>query len=191
MRENAFDLTVQSASGDSRRGVANLAGRNFACALGSAGILSNKREGDGGTPMGRFPPRFVLYRADRLPPPRTTLPVRALDIDDGWCDQPGAPTYNSMVRLPHPYRHERLWREDHLYDLILVIGHNDAPPIAGRGSAIFLHLARENYGPTEGCIAFARADLLEILSTLTLASKVVVDLQPLPHGERSRAPASG
>ncbi|MGE0661110.1 MAG: L,D-transpeptidase [Reyranellaceae bacterium] len=174
MQEPTVNLLVQSASGDSRRGVASLAGRRFACALGSAGIVANKREGDGGTPTGRFPPRFVLYRADRLAPPRTVLKLRALEHADGWCDQPGAPTYNSMVRLPHPFRHERLWRDDHLYDLILVIGHNDAPPIAGRGSAIFIHLAREDYGPTEGCIAFAREDLLEILSLLTPESNVVV-----------------
>lgn len=191
MRGDDADLLVRSASGDSRRGVASLAGRSFACALGSGGIVADKREGDGGTPAGRFPPRFVLYRPDRIERPRTALPSRALHQDDGWCDQPFAPTYNCMVSLPHPFRHERLWREDHVYDLILVIGHNDAPPIAGNGSAIFVHVAREDYAPTEGCIAFARDDLLEILSRLTLQSKVVVNRQPLPHGERSRARASG
>jgi len=177
------DLIVSATREDRRRGLARVSPdasaegspRLYACALGRGGIVADKREGDGGTPVGRFPSRCVLYRADRIERPRTALPLRPLHRDDGWCDQPFAPTYNCMVSLPHPFRHERLWREDYVYDLILVIGHNDAPPIAGRGSAIFVHLAREDYAPTEGCIAFAREDLLQILSRLTPESEVVVD----------------
>jgi L,D-peptidoglycan transpeptidase YkuD (ErfK/YbiS/YcfS/YnhG family) len=168
-------LSVHSDRSDSRRGRAKLRdGRSFACALGKGGIRSDKREGDGATPLGRFGLRHVLYRPDREPAPQTGLPVRALTPEDGWCDEAGVAEYNSMVRLPFRHRHERLWREDHVYDLIVVIGYNDAPVIAGRGSAIFLHLARDNYAPTEGCIAFAREDMLAILAVLGPESEIEI-----------------
>lgn len=135
----------------------------FRCALGRAGVVSDKREGDGGTPAGCFPLRRVFYRADRLAAPDTALPTEALAPDDGWCDAPGHPDYNRRVRLPHPASCERLWREDRLYDLLVVLGHNDDPPVPGAGSAVFLHLRRPDGGPTEGCIALAAADLRTIL----------------------------
>jgi L,D-peptidoglycan transpeptidase YkuD (ErfK/YbiS/YcfS/YnhG family) len=168
-------LTVHSDRPDSRRGRAKLAdGRSFACALGKAGARADKREGDGATPLGRFGLRQVLYRPDREPAPQTRLPARALAPDDGWCDDPEAAQYNRMMRLPSLHRHERLWREDHVYDLIVVVGYNDEPVIPGRGSAIFIHLMREDCGPTEGCIAFARGDLLEILAALGPESEVEI-----------------
>ena len=150
--------------------------RKFRCALGKGGVAQNKREGDGATPLGIFPLRELLYRANRQAAPRTKLPLRALEPQDGWCDEPGAATYNRMVRLPHPHRHERLWRDDHVYDLIVAVGYNDDPVICGRGSAIFIHLMREDYAPTEGCIAFAREDLLEILAGLTPQSTIEIAL---------------
>jgi L,D-peptidoglycan transpeptidase YkuD (ErfK/YbiS/YcfS/YnhG family) len=169
-------LSVHSDRSDSRRGRAKLAdGRSFACALGKAGARADKREGDGASPLGRFGLRQVLYRPDREPIPQTGLPVRALTPADGWCDDPAVGDYNGMVRLPCPHRHERLWREDHVYDLIVVVGYNDAPVIAGHGSAIFLHLAREDYAPTEGCIAFSREDLLAILKELGPDSMVIIE----------------
>lgn len=168
-------LTVHSDRRDSRRGRAKLAdGRSFACALGKAGARADKREGDGATPLGGFGLRQVLYRPDREPIPQTGLPVRALTPADGWCDDPAVGEYNRMVRLPFPHRHERLWREDHVYDLIVVVGYNDAPVIAGRGSAIFIHLMREDCAPTEGCIAFARDDLLEIVAALGPESEIEI-----------------
>lgn len=139
-------------------------GRRYRAALGRAGIRADKREGDGATPAGSFPLRRLLYRPDRLDAPPTGLPVGALEPDAGWCDAPGDPAYNRPVRLPYPASAERLWRTDRLYDLIVVLGHNDAPVVAGRGSAVFLHLARADYGPTEGCIALALADLIEVLA---------------------------
>jgi L,D-peptidoglycan transpeptidase YkuD (ErfK/YbiS/YcfS/YnhG family) len=135
------------------------------CALGRSGVSASKREGDGATPAGDFPLRRVLFRADRLGAPATVLPASALQRDDGWCDDPEDPQYNRPVRLPYGGRHERMWREDGIYDLILVIGHNDDPVIPGHGSAVFVHLARPDFGPTQGCVAFARDDLLEILAT--------------------------
>ncbi len=135
------------------------------CALGRAGInyVNAKREGDGSTPCGRFPLRRVLYRADRIQRPMTGLPVQALTPADGWSDDPADPLYNRPVTLPHPYSHEALWRDDGLYDIIVVIGHNDDPVVLGHGSAVFIHVATPDYAPTEGCVALAAADLLELI----------------------------
>ena len=139
--------------------------RSFPCALGRGGILAAKREGDGATPAGTFPLRYLRYRADRLSRPATPLAAFAILPDDGWCDDPAdAAHYNRPVRLPHPSRCERLWREDALYDLLVVLGHNDAPPVPGLGSAIFLHVARPGYGATEGCVALTLPHLLYVVA---------------------------
>ncbi len=134
------------------------------CALGRGGVGRNKREGDGKTPVGRLPLRRVHYRPDRLDAPATALPVRALGEQDGWCDDPSDAAYNTLIRLPHPAHHERLWRDDHIYDVIVELGYNDDPVISGDGSAIFLHIAKADYAPTEGCVAIAMDDLLLLLS---------------------------
>lgn len=139
-------------------------GRRFACAIGWGGVSSNKCEGDGATPAGRFPLRRVLYRPDRLAPPRTALPLARLAPNDGWCDDPDHPLYNRPLRLPHSARHEELWRADHVYDLIVVLGHNDDPVVPGAGSAVFLHVAQPDYAPTAGCVAVAAGDLRAILA---------------------------
>ena len=133
-------------------------------AIGGGGLRPLKCEGDGGTPVGRFPLRLVLYRADRVPRPRTPLPVRVIGASDSWCDDPGHRNYNRLVRLTSPHGSESLKREDALYDLVLVLGYNDRPRVKGRGSAIFVHIAREGYTPTEGCVAFSRRDLPAVLA---------------------------
>lgn len=148
--------------------------RRFRCALGPAGPRRDKREGDGATPVGCFPLREVLYRPDRLEPPAGGLPRRALTPEDGWCDDPADPAYNRPVRLPYGARAERLWREDAVYDVIVVIGHNDDPPVAGAGSAVFLHVARPGYRPTEGCVALALDDLLTVLAQARPGDALVV-----------------
>jgi len=153
-----LDILVNAA------GELQWASRTCRCALGHGGVRIDKREGDGATPVGRFPLRRVLYRPDRLSAPTTLLPVAALSPDDGWCDDPADPQYNRPVRLPYAARHEELWRTDALYDVIVVIGHNDAPVVPGKGSAIFLHLATADYRPTRGCVALALPDLVEILA---------------------------
>lgn len=140
-----------------------LAGHVFRAALGPAGIRMHKEEGDGATPAGLLPLRRVLYRADRLPAPRCAVPIEPLAPEDGWCDAPDDTAYNRKVRLPYAASHEELWRRDAVYDVIGVLGWNDAPPMRGRGSAIFLHVARPDYAPTEGCIALALPDLLAAL----------------------------
>jgi L,D-peptidoglycan transpeptidase YkuD (ErfK/YbiS/YcfS/YnhG family) len=150
------------------------AGRNWRCALGKGGIRADKREGDGATPVGRFALRRVLYRPDRLGAPDTRLPVSSIAPDDGWCDDPRHPAYNRPVKLPFDVSHERLWRDDHLYDVIVVIGHNDDPPVPFMGSAVFVHVARPDWGPTEGCVALARDDLLALLAEAGPADEIEI-----------------
>ena len=132
-------------------------------ALGRGGVRAHKQEGDGATPAGLLPLRRALYRADRVARPRTVVPAMPLAPHDGWCDDPAHADYNRPVRLPHDGRHEALWRSDAVYDLIGVLGWNDAPVARGMGSAIFLHVARPDFAPTEGCIALAMLDLRHLL----------------------------
>jgi L,D-peptidoglycan transpeptidase YkuD (ErfK/YbiS/YcfS/YnhG family) len=145
-------------------GTFSLGTETFRAALGFGGIRPDKHEGDGGTPAGLLPLREVLYRADRLPAPLSAVPVRPLAPSDGWCDDPTRPAYNRPVQLPINASAEALWRDDASYDIIGVLGWNDDPPLPGQGSAIFLHLARFDYAPTEGCIALAREDLVIVLA---------------------------
>jgi len=134
-------------------------------ALGRGGVRGiDKQEGDGATPAGVLPLRRVLYRADRMPVPACAVPVEPIAPDDGWCDDVQHADYNRMVRLPHAARHEVLRRQDELYDVIGVLGWNDAPVRRGLGSAIFLHVARADYAPTEGCVALALPDLRQVLA---------------------------
>jgi L,D-peptidoglycan transpeptidase YkuD (ErfK/YbiS/YcfS/YnhG family) len=150
-----------------------LEGQVFQAAVGRAGVRADKQEGDNATPAGLLPLRRVLYRADRTPIPRTALPREPIAETDGWCDDPGHRDYNRAVRLPHPGRCEELWRRDGVYDILAVLGWNDAPVERGRGSAIFLHVARPGYAPTEGCVALAQADLRTVLAAGVTALRVV------------------
>jgi len=140
-----------------------LAGRAFRAAIGRGGVRPDKQEGDGATPAGTLPLRRVLYRADRVPPPACAVPLEPIGAQDGWCDDPAHPDYNRIVRLPHAARCEELWRSDGLYDIVGVLGWNDAPVERGRGSAIFLHVATGDFAPTAGCIALAALDLRAVL----------------------------
>lgn len=135
----------------------------YKCALGRSGLRLRKCEGDGASPVGTWALRHVLYRADRIMRPRTALPVAAIRPDDGWCDDPADSRYNRPVALPYPASCETMWREDGLYDVVVVLGHNDDPPVPGAGSAIFWHIARPDYGPTEGCVAVSMTDMMRIL----------------------------
>jgi L,D-peptidoglycan transpeptidase YkuD (ErfK/YbiS/YcfS/YnhG family) len=150
--------------------------RRMRCALGPAGVCAgeDKREGDGATPAGLWPMRRVLFRPDQGPLPKTALATAPIAPDDGWCDAPQDPAYNRPVKLPYPARAERMWREDRLYDLVIPLGYNDDPPVPRLGSAIFLHVARPDFSPTEGCVALARTDLEEILSLAEAESAIEV-----------------
>ncbi|MET3664228.1 L,D-transpeptidase family protein [Caulobacter sp. 1776] len=144
-----------------------LEGRILRCAIGKAGVIAggDKREGDNKSPLGTWVLREVRYRPDVYPDgPTTALPVRATRPEDGWCDAPGDPNYNRPVALPYPASAERMWRDDHVYDLVVILGHNDDPPVPGLGSAIFMHLARDGYPGTEGCVALARSDIEAVLA---------------------------
>jgi L,D-peptidoglycan transpeptidase YkuD (ErfK/YbiS/YcfS/YnhG family) len=140
------------------------------CALGRSGVTAaeSKREGDGATPLGAWPLRCVYWRPDRLARPASGLPVEPLIEEAGWCDDPADPLYNRPVVLPFAGSHEKLWREDPLYDVIVELGYNDDPIVPGKGSAIFLHVARPDYAPTEGCVACALEDLLALLAKAKL-----------------------
>lgn len=148
--------------------------KSFSCTWGHGGIRVEKKEGDGATPVGIFPFRRVFYREDRMKRPETPLPLQALNQQDGWCDDVNDPLYNQYVTLPYKGRHEKLWREDHVYDLILVVGHNDDPIKLGQGSAIFVHLLRAEGVPTEGCVALHPQDLLQVIKESTQNSSLVV-----------------
>jgi L,D-peptidoglycan transpeptidase YkuD (ErfK/YbiS/YcfS/YnhG family) len=138
----------------------------FDCALGKTGITKEKREGDHATPAGRYLLRWLFYRADKIPNIQSLLPQQQISSFDGWCDAPDHEHYNRYVRLPFEHSHEKLWRNDDLYDLVIVLGHNDSPAVPGAGSCIFLHVARDQYEPTEGCVALKKTDLVELLAEL-------------------------
>src|SRR5262245_53193914 len=168
------DIPLRSALRNPREGRLVLAHGVRRAALGRGGTKASKREGDGATPLGRFPIRQVLYRADRVARPKTPFPVRAIHADDGWCEDSSHRCYNRLVKLSPRSNADRLTREDDLYDLVLVLGYNDRPRVRGRGSAIFVHLARPGYAPTAGCIALSRHDLLMLVSQLRRGSAIVV-----------------
>lgn len=157
-------------------------GRRYRCALGRSGVVtaSAKREGDGASPAGIWPVRRALYRADRLDRPQTALPLQVIEADDGWCDAPGDPAYNRPVRMPWPTSHEVMTRADGLYDVVVVLGHNDDPPVPGAGSAIFFHCASAGYKPTEGCVAVALPDMLTLLALLSPQSTLEISATPAP-----------
>lgn len=167
-------VRVRPAAGDSRRGWLTAGNLTVPVALGRGGIRVNKREGDGGTPKGSFRPRRLWWRADRHPRPRTLLPVRAITAEDAWCEDPNDRHYNLPVRLERQANGDRLKREDHLYDFIIEIDHNTRPRVAGRGSAVFLHLARENFGPTAGCVSMTKRAMLLLLQRLSPRSRIVI-----------------
>lgn len=167
-------IVVRVAPGKRSEGLIALAHGVRRVALGRAGLQALKREGDGATPLGHFPIRLVLYRADRVSRPLVPFPVRAIRSDDGWCEDPSDRNYNRLVKLSPRSIVDRLTRADHLYDVILVLGHNDRPRVKGRGSAIFVHLAREGLTPTAGCIALSRRDLTALLAELRPDSRIVV-----------------
>jgi len=139
-------------------------GQTIRASLGKGGLKLHKEEGDSATPIGTLPLRRVLYRADRVKPPRCVVPMEPIGPTDGWCDDPTHRDYNRFVRLPHDARHEELWRRDDVYDVIGVLGWNDQPVVKHRGSAIFLHVARPDFAPTEGCVALALPDLVRLLA---------------------------
>jgi L,D-peptidoglycan transpeptidase YkuD (ErfK/YbiS/YcfS/YnhG family) len=182
-------LIVQADSAETSLASARLGERRWRCTLGAGGIREDKVEGDAATPVGEFPLRRIYFRNDRVVLPKTGLPARPINEHDGWCDDPRAPTYNRLVHIPNEWSHEKMWREDGLYDVVVVVGYNDDPPEGEWGSAIFLHIAREDYSPTQGCVAFSCDDLLELLPLLTRDTRLRVLSHPADEAARPASAA--
>ena len=172
-RSSSFSVVrVRARPGSRTRGVLIAGGRAIAVVLGRSGIVANKREGDGATPRGCFRPVRLWWRADRSPRPRTALPVRRIDRHVAWCEDPADRRYNRPFRRSANEPGDRLWRDDALYDLIIEIDHNTRPRVAGRGSAVFLHVARPDRSPTAGCVAMAAGDLSRLLVRLGRRTRI-------------------
>jgi len=165
---------------DTGKQILRIGAQEYPCAIGKNGAIAEQdgREGDGKTPLGTYKVRYGLYRADRITLPPSKLTFWRIHRKDGWCDTPGDPAYNRPMCLtyagPHPASAEELWLDDHVYDILIVLGHNDNPPIANMGSAVFLHIAREDYGPTLGCVAISQADMLALVAVLSQDSLVEI-----------------
>ncbi len=162
---------VRRRPGKASQGILSLQGRTFRCALGKGGIAALKREGDGATPLADLRVLGGYFRADGVVRRRDRLGLTPIGGDLGWCDAPDDRNYNRPVRLPYPASHENMRRKDRLYDVCIVLDWNISPRRRNCGSAIFLHIARPGYLPTEGCIALSPRDMqviLPLLSTRTV-----------------------
>ena len=167
-------IRIRAAAGNPRRGWLTAGAQTIPVALGRGGIIANKREGDGGTPKGTFRPRQLWWRADRSPRPQTFLPLRPIRPEDAWCEDPASRHYNQPIKLGRENGGDRLTREDHLYDFIVEIDHNTSPRIAGRGSAVFLHLARQNFSPTAGCVSMTKSAMRQLLRRMGTDTKIII-----------------
>lgn len=167
-------ITIVRRPGQRTRGWLMAGPWTFPVALGREGVRANKREGDGATPRGCFRPVRLWWRADRIIRPHGGLPSRRINPADAWCEDPRHPRYNRPIRLQSRGAGDRLWRADHLYDLIVEIDHNTRPRIAGRGSAVFIHVARPGFLPTAGCIALALASLCRLASRLGPRTRIII-----------------
>ena len=147
----------------------------FKCALGKAGIGKKKREGDYITPKGAFKIVKIYYREDRIRNITSKLKLIKIKNNMGWCDDPKSKKYNQLIKLPSKYRHEKLFRNDRIYDLILVLDYNMNPIIKNKGSAIFIHIAKNNYCKTKGCLALKKKDLIEIISKIKRDTKIIIN----------------
>lgn len=167
-------IVVRTINPAAQRGRLLVGGGSIACALGRGGVVHRKREGDGATPAGAHPIRRLWHRGPRTAVGQAGLPARVITRGDGWCDAPADANYNRPVRLPYPASAERMWRDDGLYRYVVEIGWNDGPRRRGRGSAIFLHVARPGYAPTEGCVAIAAADFRKLLPRIGVKTRIVI-----------------
>lgn len=174
MRRAFRNIYVIRDRSDPSRGILAAGPFRFPVALGRRGVVSRKVEGDGGTPRGKLKLRELWFRPDKVRRPSSALKLRATKKDDLWCDAPADRNYNLPVRAPYPASHEKMWRDDDLYDYVVPLGWNDNPRIAGRGSAIFMHLARPGFTPTEGCVALRRKDMEKLLPFLGPDTVMVV-----------------
>src|SRR4051812_7037513 len=175
MRKVTLDtIRVRAKPGQRTRGWLLAGPLALPVALGRGGIRANKREGDGGTPRGTFRLRRLWWRADRITRPMTHLPVRRIRGEDGWCEDPRDRHYNQPIRLRPDHPGDRLKRADRLYDLIIELDHNTRPRIAGRGSAVFVHVARPGLAPTAGCVALKADSLQRLIARIGPRTRIVI-----------------
>ncbi len=174
LRRRVGRILVTPLAGARTLGKLVLPGLVIPCVLGRSGITHHKREGDGATPAGHFRILGLWARVDRMPMVHVALPRRTIRFGDGWCDDPASPAYNRPVRLPNSSSHERLWRDDGLYDVLLTLDYNLRYPRKGRGSAIFFHLARDDRAPTAGCVAIGRDAMRRLSPRLGPHSLMVI-----------------
>ena len=167
-------LAVRRKPAQRSRGVLRAGPLTLPVALGCAGIRANKREGDGTTPRGTFRLKRLWWRADRHPRPMTLLPVRRITSHDGWCEDPSDRHYNRPVKLLQA-KADRLARTDPLYDFVIEIDHNTRPRVAGRGSAVFIHVARPAFAPTAGCVALSMNSLRRLLAQVGPRTRIMVE----------------
>lgn len=167
-------LRVLTRSGHATAGLLKLGQLSFPCSIGRSGRRFLKREGDGASPRGTWQLRRLFFRADHVLLPRTSLRAIPLRAHDGWCETVGDRNYNRMVRLPYAAAHETMQRDDGLYDIVVELSHNERPRVQGRGSAVFFHLRRPDGGPTAGCIAVSRRDMLKILQLVGPKTRISI-----------------
>ena len=147
----------------------------FKCALGKAGIGKKKQEGDNVTPSGTFKIVKIYYRSDRIKKIYSKFKAIEIKKNMGWCDDPNSKYYNQLINLPSRYSHEKLFKVKNIYDIIVVLNYNMKPIIKNKGSAIFIHIAKKNYLPTQGCIALKKNDLLKLLSKIRKNIKIKIN----------------
>ena len=146
------------------------------CAVGKKGIGYKKKEGDLITPSGQFRIKYILYRKDRLNI-STKFKKKVIKKNMGWCDDPKSSHYNKLVRLPFAYKHEKLFKKENIYDIILVLNYNMSPIRKNKGSAIFIHVAKNNFKKTEGCVAIKKQNLVKLIRKINLNTKVKISIQ--------------
>jgi L,D-peptidoglycan transpeptidase YkuD (ErfK/YbiS/YcfS/YnhG family) len=168
-------IAVRRKPGDPTRGWLTAGPLSLPVALGRGGIRANKREGDGATPRGTFRLKRLWWRAERHPRPATLLPAQRIRVDDGWCEDPSDRHYNRAIKVPPGSKADRLARADALYDFLVEIDHNTRPRVSGRGSAVFIHVARPRFAPTAGCVALEQNSLRRLLARLGPRTKIVVE----------------
>ena len=145
------------------------------CAIGKRGITSNKREGDGKTPRGKFKLKSIFYRKDRIKKVKSPLKKIIIKKNMGWCDDSNSKYYNKRIKFPFKLSAEKLWLKENIYDLIIVINYNLRPIIKNKGSAIFLHIAKRNYKPTKGCIAINKKNMTLLISKINNYTKMIIN----------------
>ena len=146
----------------------------FKCALGKAGIGKKKLEGDQITPKGTYKIVKIYFRKDRLKKISSKFKLIEIKKNMGWCDDPKSKKYNQLIKLPSKYSHENLYRENSIYDLILVLNYNMNPIIKNKGSAIFIHIANKKFKNTEGCIAIEKKNLVRLVKIINKRTQVII-----------------